>query len=135
MSLGSRPDVHAVIVGCGCCRDNNLIDVAGHIIFRDRHERIGQQHRGHIVSLGRLHNIGERLIEAAKVQGNKYTLSSGETSLAAAARIAAVFGLCFWFHRRSLTLRWFRCCPALSQHGQGRKVPSTWGRKASARST
>jgi hypothetical protein len=83
-------------------RDNHVIEVAGHIVFGDRYERIGQPDWGHIVLFGCLNNVDERLIEAAMAQGNQDTLGSAETSLAAAAMNPAVIGLWGWLHRALL---------------------------------
>ncbi|EUA14720.1 hypothetical protein I546_0661 [Mycobacterium kansasii 732] len=43
--------------------------------------------------LGRLHDVGERLVEAAMPQRNQHTLGGAEPSLATAASIARAVGL------------------------------------------
>jgi hypothetical protein len=46
-------------------RDGRAIDIAGRIVFGDRHKGISQLQRAHSVLLGRFHNFDECLIEAA----------------------------------------------------------------------
>ena len=74
-------------------RDDRVIEVAGHIVFGDRHERIGQLQWRHTVSVGRLHNVDEGLIEAAMAQRYNNALSGAEASLAAEARVSRAIGL------------------------------------------
>jgi hypothetical protein len=45
--------------------DDRVIEVTGHIVFGDHHERIGQLQWGHTEPFGGFHNVDERLIEAA----------------------------------------------------------------------
>src|SRR4029079_4651076 len=65
----------------------SIVSVLGRLVLGQRHQRVRQTQRAHVMRLGGLHDLDKRLVEAAAPQRNKHTFGGVEDPRPRPARI------------------------------------------------